>query len=102
MGIHASPTCVLAYGERGGATGYLVGEENRGWTYAKFLLGHERTNIAGIGIAKRELARLKRIAARERLAAELGFLIVHDCQAQDRKCGAAMAVGSSIPGSLRK
>ena len=43
-----------------------VGEENRGWTYAKFLLGHERTNIAGIGIAKRELARLKRIAARER------------------------------------
>ncbi|TFV95044.1 pimeloyl-CoA dehydrogenase large subunit [Oxalobacteraceae bacterium OM1] len=43
----------------------LVGEENKGWTYAKFLLGHERTNIAGIGIAKRELARLKRIAALE-------------------------------------
>ena len=43
----------------------LVGAENRGWTYAKFLLGHERTNIAGIGIAKRELARLKRIAAAE-------------------------------------
>ena len=41
----------------------LVGEENRGWTYAKFLLGHERTNIAGIGTAKRELARLKRAAA---------------------------------------
>jgi len=43
-----------------------IGEENRGWTYAKFLLGHERTNIAGIGSAKRELARLKRIAAEER------------------------------------
>jgi alkylation response protein AidB-like acyl-CoA dehydrogenase len=43
----------------------LVGEENKGWTYAKFLLGHERTNIAGIGIAKRELARLKRIASKE-------------------------------------
>lgn len=42
-----------------------IGEENRGWTYAKFLLGHERTSIAGIGIAKRELARLKRIAAQE-------------------------------------
>ncbi|MBK4733102.1 acyl-CoA dehydrogenase family protein [Noviherbaspirillum pedocola] len=42
-----------------------IGEENRGWTYAKFLLGHERTNIAGIGIAKRELARLKRIAREE-------------------------------------
>ncbi|MET3137181.1 alkylation response protein AidB-like acyl-CoA dehydrogenase [Undibacterium sp. GrIS 1.2] len=44
----------------------LVGEENAGWTYAKFLLGHERTNIAGIGIAKRELARLKRIASQEK------------------------------------
>lgn len=43
----------------------LVGKENQGWTYAKFLLGHERTNIAGVGIAKRELARLKRVAARE-------------------------------------
>jgi alkylation response protein AidB-like acyl-CoA dehydrogenase len=44
----------------------LVGEENRGWTYAKFLLGHERSNIAGIGAAKRELARLKHVAAEER------------------------------------
>ncbi len=43
-----------------------VGDENKGWTYAKFLLGHERTNIAGIGGAKRELARLKRIASIER------------------------------------
>jgi alkylation response protein AidB-like acyl-CoA dehydrogenase len=43
----------------------LIGEENKGWTYAKFLLGHERANIAGIGIAKRELARLKRIATME-------------------------------------
>jgi alkylation response protein AidB-like acyl-CoA dehydrogenase len=44
----------------------LVGEENKGWTYAKFLLGHERTNIAGIGASKRELARLKHIAGQER------------------------------------
>ena len=43
----------------------LVGEENKGWTCAKFLLGHERSNIAGIGIAKRELARARRIAAAE-------------------------------------
>jgi hypothetical protein len=39
-----------------------VGEENRGWTYAKFLLGHERTNTAGIGNCKRALARLKQMA----------------------------------------
>jgi alkylation response protein AidB-like acyl-CoA dehydrogenase len=44
----------------------LVGKENDGWTYAKFLLGHERTNIAGIGSSKRELVRLRRIAATER------------------------------------
>jgi alkylation response protein AidB-like acyl-CoA dehydrogenase len=42
-----------------------VGEENKGWTYAKFLLGHERTNIAGVGPSKRELHRLKSIAACE-------------------------------------
>ncbi len=44
----------------------LVGQENSGWTYAKFLLGHERTNIAGVGSSKRELSRLKRIASEER------------------------------------
>jgi alkylation response protein AidB-like acyl-CoA dehydrogenase len=42
-----------------------VGEENKGWTYAKFLLGHERTNIAGVGSSKRELQRLKDIARLE-------------------------------------
>src|SRR5690606_3685711 len=40
----------------------LVGEENKGWTYAKFLLGHERTSIAAVGRSKRELAFLKRLA----------------------------------------
>ena len=39
-----------------------VGEENSGWTYAKFLLGHERTNIAGVGASKRELLKLKQLA----------------------------------------
>src|SRR5437763_2757358 len=43
----------------------LVGEENKGWTYAKYLLGHERTGIAAVGRSKRELARLKRLALRE-------------------------------------
>jgi alkylation response protein AidB-like acyl-CoA dehydrogenase len=40
----------------------LVGEENRGWTYAKFLLTHERTGIAGVGFSTTALAELKRIA----------------------------------------
>jgi len=43
----------------------LVGEENKGWTYAKFLLGHERTGIANVGASKRELKTLKDIAARQ-------------------------------------
>jgi alkylation response protein AidB-like acyl-CoA dehydrogenase len=41
----------------------LVGQENKGWTYAKYLLGHERTGIAAVGRSKRELAFLKRFAA---------------------------------------
>jgi len=43
----------------------LIGEENKGWTYAKFLLGHERTGIAGVGRSKRELKKLKDIARKE-------------------------------------
>jgi alkylation response protein AidB-like acyl-CoA dehydrogenase len=43
----------------------LIGEENKGWTYAKYLLGHERTNIAAVGRAKRELAFLKRVADKQ-------------------------------------
>ena len=44
----------------------LVGDENRGWTYAKYLLTHERTNIAGVGFANAGLENLKRIARLER------------------------------------
>jgi alkylation response protein AidB-like acyl-CoA dehydrogenase len=43
----------------------LVGEENKGWTYAKYLLAHERTNIARINQSKRQLERLKLIAKQE-------------------------------------
>ena len=43
----------------------LIGEENKGWTYAKHLLSHERTNIADVNRSKRELDRLKRIAKAE-------------------------------------
>jgi alkylation response protein AidB-like acyl-CoA dehydrogenase len=46
--------------------GNLVGQENKGWTYAKYLLGHERTGIAAVGRSKRELGFLKRLAGRER------------------------------------
>jgi alkylation response protein AidB-like acyl-CoA dehydrogenase len=42
----------------------LVGEENRGWTYAKYLLTYERTGIAGVGFCISALAKLKVIAAK--------------------------------------
>jgi alkylation response protein AidB-like acyl-CoA dehydrogenase len=45
----------------------LVGQENKGWTYAKYLLGHERTGIAAVGRSKRELGFLKRFAAAQTL-----------------------------------
>ncbi|MEY4882577.1 MAG: hypothetical protein RIS34_431 [Pseudomonadota bacterium] len=51
----------------------LIGEENKGWTYAKHLLSHERTNIADVNRAKRELERLKRIAKREGVYADTRF-----------------------------
>lgn len=40
----------------------LVGEENKGWDYAKFLLANERTGIARIGMSKERIARIKRLA----------------------------------------
>jgi alkylation response protein AidB-like acyl-CoA dehydrogenase len=46
----------------------LVGEEGRGWTYAKFLLGHERTGIAEVGRSKQQIDRLRAIATAERTA----------------------------------
>ncbi|HQW08139.1 MAG TPA: acyl-CoA dehydrogenase family protein [Steroidobacteraceae bacterium] len=42
-----------------------VGEENKGWTYAKYLLGHERTGNAGVGYCRRWLAELKALARRQ-------------------------------------
>ncbi|MBV8470396.1 MAG: acyl-CoA dehydrogenase family protein [Burkholderiaceae bacterium] len=51
----------------------LVGEENKGWTYAKYLLAHERTNIADVNRAKRELERLKRIARLEGVLDDVRF-----------------------------
>ena len=42
----------------------LVHEENKGWTVAKFLLGYERMGTGNIAVSKRELARVKELAAR--------------------------------------
>ncbi|MEW6092124.1 acyl-CoA dehydrogenase family protein [Parvibaculum sp.] len=43
----------------------LIGEENKGWTYAKFLLGNERSGIAGVARSKKAIERLKKLATAE-------------------------------------
>ena len=45
----------------------LVGEENKGWDYAKFLLGNERIGIARVGVSKARMRRIKELAALERI-----------------------------------
>src|SRR6266568_4803472 len=55
LGIHASPTCVMAYGDRGGAVGYLVGMENEGLKYMFIMMNAARfaVGLEGVAIADR-------------------------------------------------
>ncbi len=55
LGIRASPTAVMAYGDGGGAVGYLVGEENRGLHYMFTMMNHARlaVGLEGVAIAER-------------------------------------------------
>ncbi len=59
MGIHASPTAVMVYGDKGGATGYLVGEENRGLEYMFIMMNLARFSVGmeGVGISDRAYQR---------------------------------------------
>jgi 3-(methylthio)propanoyl-CoA dehydrogenase len=54
MGIHASPTCVMSFGDDGGAVGWLVGEEMAGMRAMFTMMNHARLNVAlqGVGIAE--------------------------------------------------
>ena len=56
LGIHASPTCVLAYGDSKGAVGYLVGEENRGLETMFIMMNHARLGVGLEGVALAERA----------------------------------------------
>ena len=55
LGIHASPTCVMTYGDNDGAIGWLVGEENRGIEYMFTMMNNARLNVGleGVAIAER-------------------------------------------------
>ncbi len=69
LGIHASPTCVMGFGERGeGAVGFLVGQENRGMRHMFTMMNHARINVGLQGVAIAERAFQRALAfARERL-----------------------------------
>lgn len=56
MGLHASPTAVMSYGDDGGAVGYLVGEENRGLEYMFTMMNNARIGVGTEGVAIAELA----------------------------------------------
>ena len=60
----------------------LVYEEGKGWTVAKYLLGHERMNTGRIGASKRELAKLKEFAARQ--PGDDGRPLIEDLRFRDR------------------
>ena len=55
LGIHASPTCVMSLGERDGAVGYLIGEENMGMVYMFTMMNNARLGVGleGVGVADR-------------------------------------------------
>jgi 3-(methylsulfanyl)propanoyl-CoA dehydrogenase len=59
LGIHASPTAVLAFGDHDGAVGYVVGEENRGLEYMFVMMNYARFGVGmqGVGIADRAYQR---------------------------------------------
>ena len=67
LGIHGSPTAILAFGENGGAWGELVGEPNRGLEYMFAMMNHARLNVGlqGLAIAERAYQQA-RAFARER------------------------------------
>ncbi len=67
LGIHGSPTAVLAFGDKGGAWGELVGEPNRGLEYMFAMMNHARLNVGlqGLAIAERAYQQA-RAYARER------------------------------------
>ena len=67
MGIHASPTCSMSFGDNGGATGWLVGEENRGLACMFTMMNNARLGVGVQGVALGESAFQQALAyARER------------------------------------
>jgi alkylation response protein AidB-like acyl-CoA dehydrogenase len=74
LGIHASPTAVLSYGEAGGAIGYLVGQENRGLEYMFIMMNVARfaVGLEGLALSERAYQRARDYARERVQSRELG------------------------------
>ncbi len=76
LGIHGSPTCTMIYGDRGGATGYLIGEEHKGMHCMFTMMNRTRLAVGLQGVAIAELATQQALAyARERKQGAGGAII---------------------------
>lgn len=72
MGIHASPTCVMSFGDEGGAIGYLVGEENKGLMYMFATMNAARLSVGQEGISTAERAYQQAVAyAKDRVQGQV-------------------------------
>ncbi len=81
LGIHASPTCAMAYGERAGAVAFLVGEESRGIEYMFTMMNNARLAVGHQGVGIAEQATQQAVAyARQRV------------QGRDAESGTAVAI----------
>ena len=73
LGIHASPTCTMVYGDNGGATAFLIGEENRGMACMFTMMNQARLSVALQGVAIAERATQQALAyARDRKQGRAG------------------------------
>ena len=68
LGIHASPTCVMSYGDRGGAIGYLIGQPHHGLEYMFIMMNSARLSVGvqGVGLAELALQQAQRLGAQPR------------------------------------
>ena len=68
LGIHASPTCVMSYGDEDGAIGWLIGEENKGMAAMFTMMNNARLNVGlqGVSIAERAMQQAVAYALRAR------------------------------------
>jgi alkylation response protein AidB-like acyl-CoA dehydrogenase len=76
LGIHASPTCTMVYGDKGGAVGYLIGEENKGMAAMFTMMNRARLAVGLQGVAIAERATQQAAAyARERKQGGAGAIV---------------------------